>query len=154
VIFPTDYIPRGLNDPNEAGKYIGNFNPNNDDSNNNGILDGAEDYDNDLWTDPHNPDPNERGNAKPCNNTVEHQKHSDPTDSNSVPLVEYRARGPTETETESESEGTTSSGNDDLDDFEELNIEYTMNQQEPEAEKIIAVETSSETTQQAVDIRS
>jgi hypothetical protein len=90
IRFHTDYLPRGLLDPDDALKYVGKFNSLKQDSNNNGQIDGIENYDNDQWKDPHYPFP-EEAQVQDCNNTAEYRGHSDPTDSFSTPQVEYRS---------------------------------------------------------------
>ncbi|WP_455392267.1 hypothetical protein [[Eubacterium] cellulosolvens] len=104
VIFLTDYTPQGLlNDP---GKYIGKFNPNDKDSNDNGIPDGEENYDDDEWIDPH-PERNPEHTSAACNNSAEYTGHSDPTDGFSTPKTEYRAIASPETIEQSDTDACT-----------------------------------------------
>ncbi len=94
VIYPTDYFPAGLlSNPKD---YVGQFNPNDGDSDNDGIPDGVENPDKDQWDNPYDDynnddyiDDQDRVQV-PCNNTAEYRGHSDPTSSTSTPKFEYR----------------------------------------------------------------
>ena len=127
VIYPTDYVPRGLLEDSDATKFVGKFNPNLDDSNTNGVPDGEENYDNDEWRNPHNPFP-EEAQLQECNNTAEYRGHSDPTDGFSTPKVEYRSLA----ETDDESgvlDGTkmdNDNNNEELSEFQSLDPENTL----------------------------
>jgi hypothetical protein len=96
VIFPTDYNPAGLY--SAPATYVGQFNPNDKDSNDNGIPDNVENPDKDQWDDPYD-DYNGDGYIDeadrvqiPCNNTAEYRGHSDPTHPQSTPKPEYRSQ--------------------------------------------------------------
>jgi hypothetical protein len=157
IMFKTDYMPRGLIDADDALKYVGKFNPNKADSNDDGEVDGEENYDGDDWTDPHNPFP-EEVIIKPCNNTAEYRGHSDPTDGFSIPQVEYRsasAMGAGSGSTEPEEGTSTSSAYMELSEFESMTLENTLDQEfSVEAERIIEVEESDANTKEATDIKS
>jgi hypothetical protein len=103
VLFPTDYTPQGLLE--EPSKYVGKFNPNKVDSDGDGVPDGIENYDGDQWDDPMD-DPDQGAIA--CNNTIEYQKHSDPTNIYSTPQIEFRSAEVTEESIEGDSGSGTS----------------------------------------------
>jgi hypothetical protein len=91
VLFPTDYVPRGLLDPEDAINFVGNFNPDKNDSNDNGILDSDENYDGDMWVDLLDLSSGKYF-YRNCTNLDEYRGHSDPTSPKSVPKNEYRFR--------------------------------------------------------------
>ena len=145
VIFPTDYTPQGLlKDPT---KYVGKFNPNKKDSDGNNVPDGAENYDDDLWDDPYDyPDME----SLPCNNSIEYQKHSDPTNSLHTPQTEHRSIEPSGI-----SEGDSGSGTSSSTEFEQENCvqepdSNTKSDDLMEAEEVIEYEKARAESNQAV----
>ncbi len=152
VIFPTDYTPRGLMDPDEAHNYLGKFNPNSADSNNNGIPDNEENYDGDEWMDLHNLHP-EDVQLEPCNNSAEHRGHSDPTDIFSTPKTEARSlKDEDNTQSDPDQQGTsTSSANAELTQFNYIEAENTIQQDLTEENEIMEIEQTQLSTKQAVD---
>ncbi|MCK5561960.1 MAG: hypothetical protein KAJ51_15280, partial [Thermoplasmata archaeon] len=107
VIYPTDYFPMGL--LSNPSKFVGQLNPNDPDSDNDGIPDGEENLDSpETWDDPYD-DYNGDGYIDeadrvqiPCNNSAEYRGHSDPTSSSSTPKPEYRGETSYESEVDDE----------------------------------------------------
>lgn len=157
VLFGSDYTPRGLLNPDEAVNFVGRFNPQAEDSDGDGTVDGMEDYDNDEWVDLHNetPDNYPPTTAIECTNTHEYQGHSDPTDSSSTPIVETRSARSLNTASNSLNEGTSTSFDaDELSEFQTLDIENTMvNEFTVEEEIIIELEDRETDTGQASEIK-
>jgi hypothetical protein len=154
ILFPSDYLPLGLQNGDDALKYVGKFNPDSDDSNENGVPDGEENYDNDEWQDPHHPFP-EEAQIEACNNSAEYRGHSDPTDSTSTPQVEYRAIAESDPGS-SINEGTgVGNINDELPEYKSLvqDEDTIILELSDEAEAIIAFEASQDKTSEAIDIK-
>ncbi len=148
VYYPTDYRPRGLFESEDPLKYVGKFDPNEQDSNGNGVLDDQENYDNDEWKDPHYPFP-EESQLQECNNSAEYRGHSDPTYGFSIPQVEYRSAIPDSEEISNSNtlEGTSANPGNDKQMFsnqENIRMDNTLtDEQNSKTEQLFAVDQSN-----------
>jgi hypothetical protein len=91
IIFPTDYTPLGLQSPETAIHFVSKFNPTKADSDDNGILDCDENYDNDSVLKCNHSQTNIQVPYRVLlSNRAEYLGHSDPTDPKSIPIIETR----------------------------------------------------------------